>query len=222
MRCFIPQYFTQIANTGLALRYMPVNGTQLDGYSFESFLPFIIVGYAVNSGGTPPNGAPGSSTFYLGNNTENASFPNQLLGQSMMQANRDGQNASGFLRYSANTNGNDFSRYYKRSMQEPGLQDQNFGTFLMPAMLMEGFWSNMQSFEAGAMYDELVYNRFVDHVRNVFKSTDLRLWYPPGTYEMDGDTAVNNDPYFAAFKALFTDTADDLKGLIIAQIISIQ
>jgi hypothetical protein len=227
MRCFTPQYFNSNSQIGVRQSYMPVNGSLADGYLFESFLPFVICALA-SQGGTAPNGTPGSAIITLKTNIEQAAFPNQLLVQSMMQANRSdtSENSSGFLRYDPNTDyGLDYSKYYKRNMQDPGLFQVNFGAFIMPAFLMEGFWDDVSIFEGLATYDNLITTKFCEMVNRLFTETDLRLWYPPGKYTIVGTAAPgpNTDSYFANFNASFGGLAEnDEEGLIIAQIKSLE
>lgn len=215
-----PKYFTNKNQIGLRLNFRPVVGALLTGYTFEIFNPFVILGAYAQSGSTP-NGGVGDATYnFLGNATE-VSFPYQQLAQNLMCANRDGANQSGFLTYDANTNGPDLSGYFLRNMQE-GLQDQNFGAFLMPHFHVAKWWEDWDAMQALATQTDYARTEHFQRLaQRLFDGTDLRLWNAPGIYTLAG-APPNTDSYYVPFDAVFGGGSIGDQGLIVAEIKAVE
>jgi hypothetical protein len=219
IRCNIPQYFTQSQNLGSRLNFMPVFGDTVTGYNFESFSPFLIVGVWTRGGGVP-NGVPGSLHYsWRGTNIE-AGFPYEEIMQSMFAANMNGANQTGDMTYAPNASGLDFSRYFKRSMQE-GLMIPNLNRMLLGAFIPRTFWEDYLAFEPLPSFDAMRTNRFTEMTKKLFDETDLKLWMPPGKYIMAGNPP-NADPYFGGFDSTFGGGSIGDDGLITLELKSIE
>jgi hypothetical protein len=226
MSCIHGQYFTNNINVGVQLNLVEVTGTNVLGYGFRLYRPALIVGVAYYPvGGAVPNGGVGSVAPIYGDIvTAQAAFPYSLLAQSLMSANIDatranggvGTNQSGFLTYTENDTqvGSSYGAYLKRYLND-SLTEVNFFTFLTAHLQIENFWNTLVAPD--------YYN--ISELAKVLKdTTDLRMWLPPGLYEMEGN-ATNTDPYFAnaaTVLELMRDAGNAVPLLITAELKSIE
>jgi hypothetical protein len=222
MRCFTPQYFNSNSQFGVKMNFIPVTGTTATGYEFEVFNGFQVIGVYAKSGAIP-NGSPGSVTLAFRGNNIQSGFPYQELAQSMFVANRDGANQSGDMTYAPASNGLDFSKYFKRNMQdEDGLQSQNLMALLAAPFMIAKFWEDWEAMQLAAGQIDFARTEHVFNlIQKIFTSTDLRLWQAPGIYTIAGNPP-NADPYFGQFDATFGGASIGDDGLIVAEIKSIE
>lgn len=215
-------YFASVKAVGVQLNDTLVEGSVAAGFSFEMFKPFLIIGVRqAPAGGIVPNGSVGDITLgWSDPTTVQTVFPFEQLAQSMMSANISGANQSGFLTYTKNAQGADYSTYLQKYLNDE-LTEINFHTFLFPHSQIKAKWNYVdQVITVPEPFDRSALNDFAFTLKN---STDLRMWLPPGIYTLAGD-ATNTDPYWTAFKNVFTaiDGGGDVMYLGTAELKSIE
>jgi hypothetical protein len=175
------KYFTPTSQIGFRLVNLEFDLADFPASSYlYSPLPFIPLAWLTGNG-------TGRALPLANLATQKAYYPAllQLLDFYMIECNIVAPNLVGPPGSQVGYIDGQFSRYMNQYIGDvigaTPQQLDNYNSATMPLGVIDSFW------QLQAAFDELAYNRFLQLIEWLGKNTDLRLWTPPGKYQIDGD-----------------------------------